>query len=243
MKYIPALLKTSIFCCIAIALILQSCDEMAQIDGNGTISIEARTNERFSDIDIDGVMKVVFVMDSSYSVLVKTDENIQGIVSVENSMGLLKVKTDESADFDATELIVYIHGNNFKNISIDGVVDVEGQGSFRQASINIDKNGIGTLDLHIEVERFTLTTDDIGSTYLDGIASFANLSLKGEGSLHAYNLYSQETTITTSGIGFAEIQVTQRLNATLKGIGNVYCKGNPEYIQQEVTGIGMLILK
>ena len=74
-----------------------------------------------------------------------------------------------------------------------------------------------------------------------GSADNFQVNIYASGSVKSFGFAAQQTVVNIEGSGNAEVTVLQNLNATIKGSGNVYYKGNPASINSKITGSGQVI--
>ena len=79
-----------------------------------------------------------------------------------------------------------------------------------------------------------------GLITLEGEAEKQEVNLTGAGSYETFDLESSFCEISISGIGGAEVNVTQRLEARISGMGGIEYMGSPQEIRREVSGIGKI---
>lgn len=81
-------------------------------------------------------------------------------------------------------------------------------------------------------------TDGSGSLRLRGEASDYTATIQGSGSINAFDHATRTTIVTVSGSGTAEVFVTEQLDVTIDGSGNVRYRGDPTNVNQEISGSG-----
>ena len=80
----------------------------------------------------------------------------------------------------------------------------------------------------------------MGSIILDGEVDKHQITHSGVGSILSYDLLTDTTLATLSGVGDAQIYVSDYLNISIEGDGSLYYKGFPTIIQN-ITGNGQLV--
>jgi hypothetical protein len=79
-----------------------------------------------------------------------------------------------------------------------------------------------------------------GVIILAGDTEFQEAHISGAGGLMAKDLRSKECEIHLGGIGGADVYVTERLEASITGIGGIQYSGNPRLIEKQITGLGKI---
>jgi len=114
-------------------------------------------------------------------------------------------------------------------------------------------NGLETQDLQLhlcgmaraEVDRLQteglqLKLSGMGSMHVSGTARHQNVWLSGAGVYAASDLLSESVVISISGSTRAEVNTSQSLDATIRGMGVVEYTGRPR-VRQRIFGIGTVI--
>ena len=93
------------------------------------------------------------------------------------------------------------------------------------------------VDVHLpELQRVNLS--GVGNVTLsEGNATDLAITLSGVGNIDAQNYQVQNVTVEQSGVGDAKIWVTNSMNGTLSGVGDILYKGNPT-VNIKVSGVG-----
>jgi hypothetical protein len=128
-------------------------------------------------------------------------------------------------------------------------------------SVNIGNSGGGTLEVDAcEVDRFDLNLSgssdaeiiDLtaqklnleasggGVTHMAGIVVEQEISLSGGSSLRAGDLQSEDIAFSASGGGDSTVWATETLSAHLTGGSSLGYYGNPQIIDQSISGGGDL---
>ncbi len=102
--------------------------------------------------------------------------------------------------------------------------------------------GVGNMETveDISTEELDVVLTGVGQFNLSGEATTFNITLTGVGNVNAFDLMTNTCTISITGTGNAEVNVSEELNATISGVGFVYYRGNP-VITANITGEGAVI--
>jgi hypothetical protein len=60
----------------------------------------------------------------------------------------------------------------------------------------------------------------------------------GVGSVSNGELVSEKCRASVTGVGAAEVNVTQELDASVSGVGKISYEGNPRDVSKSVSGLG-----
>ncbi len=80
---------------------------------------------------------------------------------------------------------------------------------------------------NIDTENLNAAIDGVGNLKVAGQANSQKVTLTGSGRYKAPNLESKEAQIKIDGVGGALVSVSDKLDATINGVGSVKYTGNP----------------
>ena len=96
------------------------------------------------------------------------------------------------------------------------------------------------VDLEMEVRKVELELSGASAVTFQGTAQQLEADLSGAGNLSAYELRVRDAVVKLSGVGGAQIYVTDNLQAKVSGVGAIRYRGEPQNIQREVSGVGSI---
>lgn len=131
----------------------------------------------------------------------------------------------------------------------DGVLTISSQKTLiihSKLAINITTQKLDELYLNgasnskvggISGEKFLLSTNGSTTADLKGKCKKLKAEMNGAGTLKAQELETEDTVISITGSGTAELNATKSLNASISGAGNIRYKGNPT-VTRKIMGVG-----
>lgn len=128
--------------------------------------------------------------------------------------------------------------------NIIDVMEITARNSRLKVSL---ENGV-SIENHEDI-IFDITVPSLTRIELTGVGNFylsgedqdeLTIILTGVGHIDAFDLKVGNCNITSTGIGNCEVNVRDKLNVSISGIGNVYYKGSP-VIDSQLTGLGQLV--
>jgi hypothetical protein len=192
------------------------------IVGSGRIVSESLSLPPFQSVDTwIGEAEIVITQAGTQSVRIETDDNIIDEILISVSGGVLIIDTDANYDTDYGVRI-------FLDMTEVQVLRQRGVGSISATNISSSGN-----------LRVVLT--GVGSITLSGSVDTYEARLDGVGGIDAENLGTRLSTIDIGGTGDCRITVSEELNGTISGFGNIYYAGNPPIVNENITGTGALI--
>ena len=207
-------------------LALFSSCEKDTIIGGGTVKTEDREVSDFTKVAVEGSTNIHITKGSSFDLSVKAYQNLLPYLKtrVENNTLIVKYENSTSVGNDNSQ--VFITMPVLEGLSATGSGDIDVKGVFEHTP-DFDAHISGSSDISIEHAR----------------AENLVLSISGSGDFKSFGLSIEEANVSISGSGEVEITVNKKLKANISGSGNVFYKGNPIMIDNNISGSGKVIKK
>ena len=190
------------------------------IEGSGELATRSFDVSDFDAIRIEGVAEVEVTIADEFSVELRTDDNLLDYVIVEVRRGTLILDMDDNiGDIQTDEGFHYrISMPSFVALKIDGVGNVEAEG--------------------LQNEHFDLQMDGVGNVELQGTVDRLEVEMDGVGDADLRDFEAKEARIEVDGVGTVICTVTESLDATVNGMGNIKYYGDPPKVRESVDGFG-----
>ena len=102
--------------------------------------------------------------------------------------------------------------------------------------------GAGLMRLkNVRGERLDVDYRGAGRLLVDGEVRELRLHAQGVGEVDTRDLRAQDANVRFEGIGSVEIYAKGKLNADVRGMGNLTYHGNPRVVNKSVAGIGSVV--
>lgn len=109
---------------------------------------------------------------------------------------------------------------------------------------DIDLGGVGKLvATGVEQDQLNVTVSGAGNIKLDGSVSDFSAKVSGAGDIKAKKLKTKTAKLAVSGAGNIKANVSETLNATVSGAGDIRVYGNPNTVKKHIAGAGSIKLK
>ncbi len=221
------------------AIFFSACDTMIRKEGNGNMITKEVDVDDFEEIIVSGNFDILLKQGSSPGVTLVADENLHDYIDITTSGERLVIETLENIDSDEG-LSLYITYKNLSAIEIGGAATVASENTISGEYLYVSMSGAGALDLQLDLSALKLSVSGAGSVDLSGRADEQSISMSGAGGLDAYELESKVCKIQISGVGSANINVTEKLEANVSGVGGISYRGNPGSVKKDVSGLGSI---
>ena len=196
--------------------------QQVTIYGSGTIIEEHRSVSNYNRLEMAAIGNVHITRDNQEGLRIKTDDNLLPYFKTEVVNGILVISIDPPVSLQPSQPVEI-------NLSVKALQEIRHTGA-----ANIDAP-------NLEAEQFSVALIGAGNVSISGVVDEQDITLQGTGDYRAGNLTSSKATIRIDGVGNAALQVSEVLNATISGIGNILYRGNPRQVNQSVTGMGTII--
>ena len=206
------------------------------IVGSREITSETRVVESFHSIRVTNAADVTITQSDTQSVTIRTDTNILPLIGTKVEHGCLVISGLEE-NLKPSELTIEITVPELNAIDVPGVADVRSRGKIKAESFEIGIAGTADVNLSLDVEKLQTRITGVADLRVDGRAGAHLIRINGVGKVHAYEVETRTIEATISGQGTCEVNVAEKLDIEISGMGTLTYKGNPA-ITKKVTGIG-----
>jgi hypothetical protein len=221
-----------------IVIVFASCSVLGE-RGNGNVVKQERKVSAFNAIEVSGAFDVYLSQGSTQSVIVEADENLMSLIRTEVSGSTLKIENKEPIH-DAKSLKVYITVTDLRRIEVSGAVDLQTQNKLTLTELTIEISGATDATLDIAVQKLEISSSGGSKLKFTGMANKVDMDVSGAVDIHAFDLQAEIVSLSISGAGDAEINVTKELYADISGAGTVRYKGDPAKVDSNVSGAGSI---
>ena len=210
-----------------------------RVNGNGKIISQQRNTGSFQSVEVSGSVTVKVRQAATTAVNLETDENLMQYIEVFTSGDKLVIRSREGYNLDpSNEIIAYVSAPVFRAIDVSGACDIIGEGTVRGTeSLEMSVSGSGNIDMMVDVPQVSTSVSGSGNVVLHGRAGSFESSVSGSGSIRCFDLATDQTKISISGSGDAEVNASKLLDVRVSGDGSVQYKGTPQ-VTQDISGSG-----
>jgi hypothetical protein len=191
------------------------------IKGSGNVITETRKVSGFKEVSLNGSGQLTLDRDGTESLTITADDNLLPYLTSEVSGNRLTLGTKEHTGISPSKDIIY-------KLTVKDLdeITVAGSGS-------ADAKGIHTDQLKVVVAGS-------GSLSATGTADQQEVMIAGSGDYHGANVKSRGVTISIMGSGNAELDASDKLNATIMGSGDIKYSGDA-VVSKNILGSGSIV--
>ena len=213
-----------------VLVLFSSCREIfaKRIRGNGNIVTQSRELGNFNSVHVSGNIDVYASQDSSFSVKVETDENLQQYIEVINDGGVLRIHEKEGTNPKSRKPIkVYVSSSTFKNFEASGACDIYSMDQITATDV-IEFHASGSCKITMDVNAPKINTHVTGACDVIFKGETKDFSVEGSGStdIRCFELKADNVNVDLSGSGDAEVYAESTLKGSVSGSADIRYKGN-----------------
>lgn len=213
---------------VALALALAGCGNPVVPAGSGPTAApaatapggagESRDVRGFTGVQLTSVGDLQIEQTGTESLTIEADPEVLPLLTSEVSGGVLRLGVVPGSQIVDSGPIVY----RLTVATLDSLA-VAGAGDATARALTAD--------------RLTVDISGSGGVTLGGTVVTQVVTISGAGDYDAEDLRSATAEITIEGAGDAVLQVADRLDATVGGVGSVEYIGDPQ-VSSDVSGVG-----
>lgn len=211
------------------------------VKGDGNVSTESFYPDPFNTIELQGMFNVYLNYGTQPSVAIETDDNLKELIRTEVKRGVLKIYVERDVMLRPSKLDVYITYTTLEHISIGGACILSAKEAINTGTLTLDTSGAADIDLSIQTPNLLTKISGAGNIKLDGQAKEHLIELSGASNLRAENLITENTKISLSGAGSAHVYASDKLDASISGIGKITYHGDPADTRIQKSGLGAIV--
>lgn len=219
-------------------VLLPSCEK---IEGYGPILSEVRNHKNFGGLRVSICGQVNYQIAPDYLVEVLAQANILDELVTKVEDDDLVLKWDHPLRIkNCEDITVNIKGPYLNKIVSSGSSDIKVTGEVREADLDLDISGSGSIAIQeaLITDQLTAHLSGSGEMFIgSGKADITRLYVSGSGEIDFGKIESLENQSHISGSGSIVVHVQEFLEAHISGSGDVYYSGNPR-VNAKISGSG-----
>lgn len=220
-------------------LLLSSCSGFDCINGSGNQVTESRDIGTFTQVETSGSLKIVLSQDSTSSVRILADDNIQEEIQTRLSGNTLRIDIDGNF-CDAGPVTIYLSSKDYQKIESSGSVEVLSEGKLNLNELDLDLQGSSKVMLDLNVKSLKTSSSGSSEIVLKGQAGSHDLDMTGSSSVEALDFVVGEYRISSTGASKSSINVLNSLEVDSRGASEVEYKGKPSKIEKDNSGASVV---
>ncbi|MFY7999084.1 MAG: head GIN domain-containing protein [Candidatus Kapaibacteriota bacterium] len=209
--------------------------------GSGVERTEIREASKFIGIDVGGAFDVEVVCGKEPAIEITADDNLLEDITTTVRGNTLYIETKQNIS-PKTKLRLRIATQNLEDVQSSGASDLIIKG-VNNDKLSISTSGAGSVKASVKTGKLSVETSGAGNVDISGSANTLDVETSGAAEIKARDLQVKNARIEVSGAGDVEVRVSEELNVSVSGAGDIRYYGNPKTVSKEVSGAGSVSKK
>jgi hypothetical protein len=236
MKKIRLKMVVLVLCVGMLAMFVSGCVSVnfsgggvaAGVTGRGELETFTFDVGEITELRVALLSNVEFFTTDSDTVTLEIQSNLMDYVTVEESGGVLTVRSTRNINWAGADTPVLTIGSSvLSRVNLAGAGNFTAHDTIAIDSFSIDFAGAGNAVMDLDVENVFISVAGAGNFTLSGNAENADVSLSGAGRVEALELQTRFANVNMAGAGTVRISCSERLVISAAGVGTVEYSGNP----------------
>jgi len=211
-------------------VIFSSCREIfaKRIRGNGNIVSQEREVGDFNSVRVSGSIDIYASQDSSSSVKIETDENLQQYYEVMNDGGELRIHSKSGYNPRPSKAVKgYVSAAQFKSFEASGSCDIFSQNQISSTDA-LDLHASGSCKITMDLNAPKIKAHVSGSCDINLKGQTTDLTIGGSGrtDIRCFELKADNVDLNLSGASDVELYAEKTLTGSGSGSTDIKYKGN-----------------
>jgi hypothetical protein len=222
-----------------------------------SISTMAQTTKKvlelpeFKSIYVNSNYTVYLKQTNKQEVTVEALSEIFAVSDIKVENGTLMINVDRKPDSPNKSLWekiddikvnptmkLYVSVKNINDLQVNGAGRIISENSIASDYMTLGVSGNGSLDVDLKGNTIKAELSGGGIMTIRGYATSIDAVVSGSGTINAFNCALETAKVKVSGTGLCQLNVTNTIDATILGNGQVKHKGNTKTAQKKVYGSG-----
>lgn len=196
----------------------------------------------FNEVRFEGSAQWVLVpADVEKVVIVSQSEDVFDYIEVDQSSGTLTISTTDK-NKNITKLFksvtIKVYFKSIHSVYLSGVGSVSAENKITAERLTATLRGTGDMNINVKCSEFIGNMYGTGGLKVNGKTEKGLVRVEGVGGFDGYELECTDMDVTVSGVGGAKVWATEKITATLNGVGSIKYKGDPKTKNLNTNGIG-----
>ena len=183
----------------------------------------------FDRLELSGSANVKLTQGDRDQVFIAGGPDVQKSVEVELNNERLRIRPNGSWKFwSNAKLQIDVMMRKISHLGLSGAGDLRAPGLVKGDKLSVNISGAGLVRLDdLNIQQLQFMVSGAGDGQLRGQVNDLLLQVSGKGKLLAENLHANRASVVISGIGGANVWVSDELRVHVSGIGSVDYWGLP----------------
>jgi hypothetical protein len=172
----------------------------------------------FSALVVNGAYKIKWTSGKA-ALTISTDQNLLPLIQTSISGNTLEIDQEQSLR-PTKGITISLSSASLAEVRLNGAV-------------NLSASSLAGHDLKLEC-------NGASSINVDGSVTNFQVNLSGASKLNAESLRTQTANVSLNGASYADVAVSDSLDASISGAGLLTYSGNPKSVEKNISGAGRI---
>jgi len=234
---------------ILIAALIWSCNREVAPDCLQSAGKEVKIRRDigdFSSVELRDYLQIELCDSSEKFIEITGPQNILPDIITTLENGVLKISNSNTCNFVRSykkKITLRIYAPEFPDIQNYSTGDITSVNELNCSFLKIEnRNASGTIRLNVNVDSIAIATHTgVADTFISGQSGKTFLFNQGVGIIDSRNLISGGAFVNNSSINDVFVNTNGYMYAYIKFSGNIFYRGTPENIDEEILGTGKVV--
>ncbi|MGV3538329.1 MAG: head GIN domain-containing protein [Rufibacter sp.] len=194
----------------------------------------------FTGVDLRLPGQVIISAGTKQTVSLETFSNLLPEIITEVVGNTLVIRSESCLEYSSDEAIFYVTLPTIENVELKSSGEVRIQGVPTTSKLTLNLSGSGTINYFGDTPTLNLLHSGSGDIVLLGSTNHLETLLSGSGRIQGFSLIAATAKTVLAGSGYQQVWVTESLDVSITGSGNVFYRGRPNLISSYLSGTGKL---
>lgn len=219
---------------LVLILVLISCDDAGNENGNGNISKFNLNFDNITRLEIKGTGNL-YLEQGSYNFEIETDENLHDNIKTEVKGNTLEIYLENG---DPSILNYNFTLPEIESLELSGSINILARRKINSESLEIGISGSSQVYFDsLFSQMLNVDISGSGTLGVDGEGNRSNIDISGSGEIQFLDFPNSFVKIEIAGSGRASLNVIDTLDVIISGSGRVDYVGNP-FLKESILGSG-----
>jgi hypothetical protein len=223
-------MKNLLFFSLIVLFTVSSCREIGgrRIRGSRNITTETRTASDFDGVMVSGAIDLYVKQDSTTSIKIEADDNLQEYIEVHTDGSILEIHTKRGVNLRPSHSIkVYISNPAFKHLEASGACSINGESTITSTDmLNVHLTGASSAKLEMDAPKISAEVTGASNLNLRGKTRDFEADASGASEIKGYDLLTENTYAEISGASSLQVYASVKVQGSASGASNIKYKGN-----------------
>ncbi len=197
----------------------------------------------FNGVDVAGSFDVYITQGATESVKAEAPAGLMDKIKTEVNGGVLHIYKNNISNWGDIfghhkKVQIYVTAKDLNQFNLSGSGDVYFKDGRSTNSLKLKVSGPGGMTGKVNVKTLNSSISGSGETRLSGRAGNSIVEVVGSGDYTAQSLATGTCTVSVTGSGDADVNASDKINATVRGAGDIRYGGSAKLVSSNKTGSG-----